>query len=373
MQEKSMHTLSRLAGWLILALAFAAPAAAQDRQPAAQPAAQPAQQAAPAADPTKDLQQQRRIDQPGNNAPVWRDVRSGQPNYTSIPGREAGVLIQAQARFPGQDGMTTAGEAWRKFRNGPITFYGGWLIVLVVLAIAAFYLTKGPLKLHDKPTGRTVERFSLAERWAHWTTAISFCVLAVSGLITLFGKHVLLPVMGYTLFAWLSALAKNLHNFIAPLFIASLVVLIVIYIKDNLPEKGDMAWFGGAFAMFWSGKHVPSGRFNAGEKVYFWIGVVALCITLSVTGVIMLFPNFEQLRTTMQQANVIHAVSAVIMIVFAFGHIYVGTIGVEGAYGNMRDGVTDETWAKEHHELWYNDVKSGKAAAKAGAAPQIQH
>jgi len=373
MQEKSMHTLSRLAGWLILALAFAAPAAAQDRQPAAQPAAQPAQQAAPAADPTKDLQQQRRIDQPGNNAPVWRDVRSGQPNYTSIPGREAGVLIQAQARFPGQDGMTTAGEAWRKFRNGPITFYGGWLIVLAVLAIAAFYYTKGPLKLHDKPTGRMVERFSLAERWAHWTTAISFCVLAVSGMITLFGKHVLLPVMGYTLFAWLSALAKNLHNFIAPLFIASLVVLIVIYIKDNLPEKGDMAWFGGAFAMFWSGKHVPSGRFNAGEKVYFWIGVVALCITLSVTGVIMLFPNFEQLRTTMQQANVIHAVSAVIMILFALGHIYVGTIGVEGAYGNMRDGVTDETWAREHHELWYDDVKSGKAAAKSGAAPQIQH
>jgi formate dehydrogenase subunit gamma len=360
-----MHTLSRLTGWLILALAFAVPAAAQDKQPAAQPAAQ--------ADPTKDLQQQRSIDQPGNNAPVWREVRSGEANSTSVSGREAGVLVQPQARFLGQDAMTTAGEAWRKIRNGPITFYGGWLIVLVALAIAAFYFAKGPLKLHEKPTGRMIERFSLTERWAHWTTAISFCVLAVTGMITLFGKHVLLPVFGYTLFAWLSALSKNLHNFVAPLFIVGLLVVIIIYIKDNLPEKGDLAWFGGAFAMFWSGKHVPSGRFNAGEKVYFWIGVVALCITLSVTGAIMLFPNFDQLRTTMQQANVIHAVSAVIMIVFAFGHIYVGTIGVEGAYGNMRDGVTDETWAREHHELWYNDVKSGKAAAKSGAAPQIQH
>jgi formate dehydrogenase subunit gamma len=110
-----------------------------------------------------------------------------------------------------------------------------------------------------------------------------------------------------------------------------------------------------------------------GEKVYFWVGVVALCITLSVTGAIMLFPNFDQVRTTMQQANVIHSISAVIMILFALGHIYVGTIGVEGAYRNMRDGVTDEAWAKEHHELWYNDVKSGKAAAKSGAEPQIQH
>jgi formate dehydrogenase subunit gamma len=200
--------------------------------------------------------------------------------------------------------------------------------------------------------------------------------MAVSGMIILFGKYVLLPVIGYTLFAWLTSLAKNLHNFVAPLFIVGLATMIVVYIKDNLPEKGDLAWFAGAFAMFWSGKHVPSGRFNAGEKAYFWIGVVALCIALCVTGVIMLFPNFDQVRTTMQQANVIHAVCAVIMIIFATGHIYVGTIGVEGAYGNMRNGVTDETWAKEHHELWYNDVKSGKVASpapKSGAAPQTQH
>ena len=351
-----MQTLSRFAGWLILALAL--PAAAQS---------QPAQ--APAADPVK-AQQQRTVEQPGNNAPVWREVRSGQSNFTNAQGREAGVLVQPQARFPGQENMSTAGEAWRKFRNGPITFYGGWLLVLVVGAIAAFYFTRGPLMLHDKPSGRVIERFSLVERWAHWSTAISFVVMATTGLIILFGKHVLLPVIGYTLFAWLTALSKNLHNFVAPLFIVSLLAIIVVYIKDNFPEKGDLAWFGGAFAMFWSGKHVPSGRFNAGEKVYFWIGVVALCITLSVTGIVMLFPNFEQLRTTMQQLNVIHASAAIVMMVFALGHIYVGTIGVEGAYRNMRDGVTDETWAREHHELWYNDVKSGKTAAKSGQAPQ---
>ncbi|TAN48827.1 MAG: formate dehydrogenase subunit gamma, partial [Betaproteobacteria bacterium] len=310
----------RVAGRLAIVLAALLPVVA-----AAQ--AQPA----PAAGTSAQEQQQRRIEQPGNNAPVWRDVRSGAPNYTSIPGRETGVLIQPQARFAGQGEMSTAGESWRNFRNGPITFIGGWLIVLVVLAIAAFYFAKGPLKLHDKPTGRLVERFNTVERWAHWTVAISFCVLVLTGLNILFGKHVLLPILGYTLFAWLSTLAKYAHNFIAPLFIAGLLAMIVVYVKDNLPEKGDLAWFRGAFAMFWSGKHVPSGRFNAGEKAYFWIGVVALCITLSVTGVIMLFPNFDQVRTTMQQANVIHSIAAVIMCLFALGHIYVGTIGVEGA------------------------------------------
>ena len=197
-----MHTLSRMTGLLVLAFAFALPAGAQQT---------PAQK-----DLAKD-QQQRSVNQPGNNSEVWREVRSGQPNYTSVPGREVGVLVQQQARFPGQDGMTTAGEAWRKFRNGPITFYGGWLVILVCAVIAAIYFSMGPITLHDKPTGRMMERFSLLERWSHWTTAISFCVLAVSGLIILFGKHILLPVIGYTLFAWLTSLAKNLHNFVAPL------------------------------------------------------------------------------------------------------------------------------------------------------------
>ena len=358
-----MGALSRFARMIVVAAFSLSGTALAQQKPAA----------APEGDAVKQ-QQQRTVDQPGNNAPVWRDVKSGQPNYTSTPGREAGVLIQPQARFPGQDGMSTAGEAWRKFRNGPITFYGGWLVVAVCAIIAAIYFGMGPIKLHDKPTGRSIERFTLAERWAHWVMAISFCVLGVSGLIILFGKHVLLPVIGYTLFAWLTSLAKNLHNFVAPLFIASLVVFIVMYIKDNLPEKGDLNWLVNGWKMF-KGQHLPSGRFNGGEKAWFWIGVVVLCLIVSVSGLVMLFPNVEafQLRATFQQASVVHAIAAVLVIAAGLGHIYMGTIGVEGAYGNMRDGVTDETWAREHHEHWYNDVKSGKEAAKAGAAPQTQH
>ena len=338
-----MSMLSRMAGWMLASLAIAVAGTAQ-----AQVSVQDQQQ----------QQQQRRLEQPGNNAPVWREVRKeGQEHYTSIKGRETGVLVQS------------AGETWRQIRNGPLTFYGGWLVVLVTLALAAFYFAKGPLKLHGKPTGRMIERFGLAERWAHWTMGISFVVLGITGLIILFGKHVLLPVIGYTLFAWLTALAKNLHNFIAPLFIVSLLVFIVMFAKDNVYQRGDIGWLGRAWAMFAKGEHVPSWRFNMGEKVYFWIGVVLLCLTLSVTGLILLFPNFDQVRSTMQLANIVHIASAMVMIAFALGHIYVGTIGVEGAYRNMADGVTDETWAKEHHELWYNEVKGGAKAAAGGAVP----
>jgi formate dehydrogenase subunit gamma len=303
-------------------------------------------------------QQQRRLEQPGNNAPVWREVRKeGQEHYTTIKGRETGVLVQS------------AGETWRQIRNGPVTFYGGWLVVIVTLIVAALYFAKGPIRLREKPTGRMIERFSAAERWAHWVMGISFVVLGITGLIILFGKHVLLPVIGYTLFAWLSSLAKNLHNFVAPLFAVSLLAFIVMYLKDNLPKAYDLAWFAKAPGFFLGGHGGPSGRFNGGEKAWFWGGVVVLCIALVVTGAILLFPNFDQVRATMQQASIIHMVAAVLVIAAAIGHIYMGTIGVEGAYQAMRSGYVDEVWAKEHHELWYNEVKGGARAAAGGAVP----
>ena len=303
-------------------------------------------------------QQQRQVTQPGNNAPVWREVRKeAQEHYTSVKGRETGVLVQS------------AGETWRRIRNGPVTFYGGWLVVAVLLGIAAFYFAKGPIKLHERPSGRMIQRFSSPERIIHWSVAISFLILAISGLIMLFGKHILLPIIGYTLFAWLTALGKNLHNFVAPFFMITVVIMVVMWAKDNLWKSYDWHWLAKSWAFFARGEHVPSGRFNAAEKLWFWLGVVLLSIVMIWSGLILLFPNFDQTRATMQEAWIWHATAAIFYIVAALGHIYIGTIGVEGAYQNMREGYTDEVWAREHHELWYNEVKSGKAGAPGGAIP----
>jgi formate dehydrogenase subunit gamma len=333
--------------FLALAVFFASAALAQSQ---AQPAPQPEQ--------TQQTQQQRQATQPGNNAPVWRDVRKeAQEHYTTVKGREAGVLVQS------------AGETWRRIRNGPVTFYGGWLVVIVVLIIGGLYFAKGPVKLHDKPTGRKIHRFGTTEQVVHWSTAISFCILGISGLIMLFGKYVLLPVIGYTLFAWLTALGKNLHNFVAPFFMVSVLAMILLFLRDNLPKAYDFQWFARAWGFFTRGEHIPSGRFNAGEKGWFWIGVVALSVIVSWSGLILLFPNFDQTRAVMQQAWIWHASAAVLYIAISLGHIYMGTIGVEGSYEAMRSGSVDEVWAREHHELWYNEVKSGKTPAAGGAVP----
>ena len=326
-------------------------------------------QPAPRSQSEVEAQQKRSVEQPGNNAPVWREVKSGEKNSVTIPGREVDVLVQPPARFLGQSAMVTAGEAWRQFRNGPVTFIGGWLVVGVALVILAFYFVFGAVKLHGRPTGRLVKRFTTVDQVVHWSVAISFCILGLSGLIMLFGKHVLLPIIGYTLFAWLTALGKNLHNFVAPVFIVSIIAMIVLYIRHNLPRLYDLNFLVNAFGVMAQGKHIPSGKFNGGEKIWFWGGAVVLSVVVTWSGLILLFPNFDQSRAMMQDAWIFHAVAALLYISISFGHMYLGTIGVEGAYQAMRTGYVDETWAKEHHEYWFHEVKLAERSAPGGAVP----
>lgn len=318
-----------------------------------------------AADPSAQEQAARQQSQPGNNAPVWRDVRGGDNanQTTQVRGVESAVLVQ------------TGGETWRQIRNGLVTVYGGWLLVVMMAIIGGFYAWKGPLKLHEKPTGRRMLRFGAWDRMVHWGAAISFILLATTGSIILFGKHIVLPVIGYTLFGWLATLAKNIHNFVGPVFAFCTILMFVTFVKDNFPKAHDLTWlakFGGLI----SGEHVPSDRFNAGEKVWFWLGVTLMGVVASVTGFILNFPNFEQGRELMQTAHVIHTIAAVLYLAMALSHIYLGTVGVEGAYQAMRTGYVDESWAKEHHDYWYRDAvaenKSGGGTVNPATASAMK-
>ncbi|HTP95390.1 MAG TPA: formate dehydrogenase subunit gamma [Burkholderiales bacterium] len=309
-------------------------------------------------------QAERQQAQPLNNAPVWREVRSGNQAVTQVRGRETGVLVQ-----PG-------GETWRQLRNGPITIYGGILLLAVVAAIGVFFKLKGPIKVHGKLTGRKILRLTEWDRAIHWTVAICWVILGISGLVILFGKYVLLPVFGYTLFSWLAIVSKNLHNFTGPLFLISAVAMLVTYFTRNIPRLYDLHWLAKGGGML-TGEHVPSGFFNAGEKMVYWGGLFLFSVIVGASGLVMLFPNFDQTREIMQYSNVIHAVFGVLYVAMMCGHIYLGSVGLEGAYECMRtDGLVDEQWAKEHHEYWYQEVMArGESQPRpaAGAAAQPQH
>ena len=304
--------------------------------------------------------------QPGNNAPFWRAVRESgtQAGTSSLPGADKGILIQSFVQYPGSR-LASAGEAWRQVRNNWIIPYGGSLLLIVLLAVSLFYWRKGPLGANVVDTGRKIERFTPFERAAHWANAAAFVVLAVSGIVMAFGKFFLLPIIGATLFGWLTFALKNLHNFFGPLFVVSLLVVIVTFVRDNLPRAGDLTWLlrGGGMV---GGAHVPSHRFNAGEKVLFWGGVLLIGLVVVGSGLVldMLVPGLLYSRGQMQIAHMIHAAAALVMMVMFIGHIYMGTVGMTGALDAMRTGYVDEAWAKEHHELWHDDVKAGLIPAQ---------
>lgn len=344
---------ARCAGLALAALLGAGGAWAQAPAPAA---------SAPAEASPTDTNAQRALVQPGNNAPMWRAVKE-QGGLSSLPGAEKGVLIQPTADYLVAQG--NAGEAWREVRNRWIIPYGGSLLLIVALALGIFYWRKGTMGGHLPDTGRKIERFTPLERAAHWANAGAFVALAVSGLTMAFGKFILLPVIGSTLFGWLTWLLKTMHNFVGPLFAVSLLIVIVTFIKDNIANAADFVWLSRLGGML-GDKEVPSHRFNAGEKGMFWWGVTVPGVVVVASGLVLdkLIPGFGELRGQMQIAHMVHAVAAIGMMALIAGHIYMGTVGVKGAYDAMRTGYVDEGWAQEHHELWYDDIKAGKIPAQ---------
>lgn len=352
---------------LSLALGMVASALAQ--QPAA--AGPPPGFVAPAEPAAGEDNAQRAKSQPGNNSPLWRSVRESgtEPGYTSLPGPEKGVLIQPFVQYPGSQ-FTTAGEAWRQVRNNWIIPYGGALLLIMLATLALTYFTKGPFGTVPKDTGRKIERFTPYERVLHWSTAITFSVLGISGIVIAFGKYFMLPVLGSTLFGWLTYLLKTAHNFAGPVFAVALVLFSIKFLSDNLPRAGDLGWLAKMGGMF-GGHHVPSHRFNAGEKIVFWGGGIVLGLAVVASGLVLngLVPGWGETRGGMQVAHIVHAVASVFMMALFFGHIYMGTWGIPGAMEAMKTGYVDESWAKEHHELWYDDIKAGKIPAVRSGTP----
>ena len=314
---------------------------------------------------------QRAKTQPGNNAPFWRAVRNsgnapGTVNNLTAAG-EQGVLVQAFTQYPGSK-LSSAGEAWRQVRNQWIIPYGGALFLIVLLALALFYFAKGPLGGHEPDTGRKIERFTYFERAAHWSNAIAFCILGVSGLVMAFGKFVLLPVIGATLIGWIGWPLKTLHNFVGPLFAVSLVIVFFTFLRSNWPSRDDWTWLRKGGGLF-GGEEPPSHRFNAGEKIVFWGGMLVLGTFVVGSGLVLdkVLPGLDYLRGDMQIAHMIHGVAAMLIMAMFLGHIYIGTIGMKGSYQAMKTGYVDEAWAREHHRLWYEDIRDGKIPAERSA------
>ena len=281
-------------------------------------------------------------------AEYWRAVRGGVEGYSAVSGQETGVLIQ------------NGGQNWRAVRNGPVMFYGGSLIIAVLIAIIAKHIVAGKDKLESR-TGRTITRWSMFERVMHWYVAISFIILAITGLSLMFGRSVLIPLMGKEGFAAWAQLAKPIHDYLSLPFAAGLFILLLSWIGKNGLKSYDFEWLKTL-----GRGHPKADFFNAGEKVFYWLVFVG-GVLLTVSGFYLLFPNLETVRESMQFWHIVHAVSGVILIAVSLGHMYLGSVGTEGVFEGMVSGEVDEGFAKQHHSLWYEEVKGGAQPAEEAA------
>lgn len=287
-------------------------------------------------------------------AEYWRAVRGGTEGYSAVSGQETGVLIQ------------NGGQNWRAVRNGPVSFYGASLIIAVLLLLAAKHIVKGKDKLESR-TGRTITRWSTFERVMHWYVAISFIILAITGLSLIFGKNVLIPLMGKEGFAAWAQIAKPVHDYLALPFAAGLFLMLLMWIGKNSVKSYDFEWLKSLGGAIGDG-HPPAGFFNAGEKVFYWL-IFLGGVAMTLSGVYLLFPNLETVRESMQFWHIIHASSGLFLIAVALGHIYLGSVGTEGVLEGMVSGEVDEGFARQHHSVWYEEVKGSAAPAEGEAAP----
>lgn len=272
---------------------------------------------------------------------LWRSVRQREvllPGRSQIRNVESGILINAQ------------GDKWTRFRSEQLNRYGLYVLMAIVVVIVLFYLVRGRVNIEGGLSGKMVARFSHYERSMHWVMAIIFLFLAITGLILLLGRPLLIPVMGKEVFSILASSSKEGHNLMGPLFAVSVLLMFFQFVKRNIYARGDLTWLlkGGGFL----GKgHVTGGFFNMGEKTWYWIFIL-VGLAISVSGLILVFPNFGQGRVIMELSHVVHGIGAIILMAISIGHMYLGSIGSEGSLESMKSGYVDIKWAEAHHDRW---------------------
>ena len=274
----------------------------------------------------------------------------------TIPDDKAAVLQQPQ------------GRTYQSFHEGALPWIGALAVIGMLVLLAVFYLYRGRIRTQAPESGVKIERFNALERFTHWATATAFVVLAVTGLNYVFGKRLLMPLVGPEAFSAWSHGAKVAHTATSWAFMAGVLTMLALWIRGNFPDRHDWAWLkagGGMFARN-NDVHPPAGRFNAGQKLIFW-AVVLGGVALSASGVLLLFP-FSLLDVNgMQIAQYLHATAGMVMIAVILAHIYIGTLGMEGAFQAMGEGEVDLTWAREHHSVW---VERERPPAKEVPPPQ---
>jgi formate dehydrogenase subunit gamma len=294
---------------------------------------------------------------------LWKYVRNGNAGTTQMKDELSAVMIQSE------------GDNWRALRNGPVSMFGGIGLAGIIALLFAFFLYRGKIKVESGLSGDTILRFATLDRFAHWLMAGSFVLLALTGLNILYGRYVLIPILGPELFSSITVGGKYIHNYLSFAFMIGLALAFILWVKHNIPTKIDWQWLKMGGGIFKAGMHPPAKKFNAGQKMIFWITMIG-GLSVSMSGIALMFPfetsmfseTFALLNifgldlptnlTAMQEQQynqLWHGVVSLGLMIMIIAHIYIGSVGMEGALDAMNSGKVDRNWAKEHHNLWVKE------------------
>jgi formate dehydrogenase subunit gamma len=288
-------------------------------------------------------------------------LQSGEPlaGRVSIPNPRAGDLIKPH------------GRDWSVLHQTTMFQLTVWSLLGMLAILVLFYLVRGRIRIDSGFAGRTIQRFNSLERFAHWLTAVTFIILALTGLNIVVGRHVLLPLVGEGAFGTISHWGKLGHNFVAWPFMLGVVLVFLVWVKDNFPSSVDGQWLAQGGGLLKKGVHPPARKFNAGQKLIFWSVVIGGGI-LSYTGIMLLYPELAGTSTQWQQMQTLHGITAAILTAIILAHIYIGSVGMEGAFDAMGSGQVDLNWAKEHHSLWVAETLGAKGREAGGSGRPVQ-
>ncbi|UEM04448.1 formate dehydrogenase subunit gamma [Skermanella rosea] len=289
-----------------------------------------------------------------NEQLLFQQLQGGFQGRVSIPDQKSATLIQPE------------GRDWREFRQGTLKTIAAVVLLGSIAGLVIFYMVRGKIRIDAGPSRFRVRRFNGLERFAHWITAVSFLVLALTGLNLVFGRYILIPLLGPEAFTTLTVYGKLAHNFVSFPFVLGIVLMLLVWVRHNIPDATDLAWVKAAGGLFSKGKHPAAKKFNAGQKMIFWL-VVAGGGVVAASGYVLLFPFYVTDVAGMQLAHLVHAVLSVLLIAGIIGHIYIGSVGMEGAFDAMGSGEVDVNWAREHHSLWLEEeARKGRAPPAPG-------
>lgn len=316
-----------------------------------------------------------------SDSEIWRDYRYGTADIRVSAGGETAKTV-----------MQSGGIWWLKFRSEMLVPFSIYALLGIVVLLGLFYLIRGKIRIDGEKTGRKILRFTTIERLGHWILAFSFILLGLSGLFTLLGRQAFIPLIGKDMFSTLAVGTKWVHNNVSWAFILALVIIFVTWVRHNIPNKTDIKWLLQGGGIFNKNLHPPAKKFNAGQKIIFW-SVILFGTSIAVTGVSLLFPfqlpmfgwtfdvlnamglpqlfGFGELNAAispqedMQYAHLWHAILAVVLMLIVIAHIYIGSVGMEGAFDAVGSGEVEEQWAREHHSLWVEEIEAKKKEAKS--------